>query len=110
MATKRSAAKKNFTPTFFERLSEQAGHVKDKLIEEKNHLAEVAGDTIDSVKEKIHDFRTKKAVAKKRAMATKPTAKPPKKAPAKATKKAVKKTTSKIAKKPVARSSKSKSK
>jgi hypothetical protein len=104
MATKKSAAKKKSAPTFFEKLGERASQVKDKLVEEKNHLVEVAGDTIDAVKEKIHDFRTKKAAPPKRTRAKKPTAKPAKKTPVKAAKKASKKAIAKVAKKPVARS------
>ena|ERR1700712_374120 len=94
-------AKKKAPKTFLEKLSEKAGHMKEDLLAGKDHLVEVAGDAIASVKHSIEDFRAKKTSVKKAAPVKKkvaPKAKTVKKAAAtkpnadkKAAKKAVKK-------------------
>jgi hypothetical protein len=75
--------------TFLEKLSDQAAHVKEELIAGKDHLVEVAGDTIASVKSGIREFKARKArkIAKKAV------------GPKKQVKKRVKKVARKMAKK-----------
>ena len=74
MAAKKSASKKGNSPTLLEKISHQAAYVKDKLIEEKDQVVQVAGETFDALKEKIHDFRTKKGPAAKKGTAQKKSA------------------------------------
>ncbi len=72
--------------TFFEKLGEQAAHVKEELIAGKDHLVEVAGDTIASVKSSIQEYKARKAKTVKKA------------APKKISKRRVKKVASKVTK------------
>lgn len=58
-------ANKKAPKTFLEKLSEKAGNIKEDLLAGKDHLVEVAGDAIASVKHSIEDFRAKKPVRKK---------------------------------------------
>ena len=76
MPAKKAASKKRPT-SLLSKLSEQVGHVKDKLIEEKNHLMHIAGETVDAIKEKVHDLRAAKPVAKKKAAKKKAAKKAP---------------------------------
>ena len=96
MPAKKSAPKKA-SLTLLQKIGEQVSHVKDKLIEEKNHLAHIASETTEAIKEKIHDLRTAKnnkpAPRKKSAKktASQPVRKSVKKTPAKKVKKVVSK-------------------
>ena len=58
-------AKKKKPSTFLEKLSEKASHVKEDLVAGKDHLMEVAGDAVASVKHSIEEFKAKKAATKK---------------------------------------------
>lgn len=51
--------------TFFEKLGDQAAHVKEELVAGKDHLVEFAGDAYDSVKSSIQEFKKRKAKPKK---------------------------------------------
>lgn len=74
MAKTKSAPKKaKQEDTFINKIAGQVGHLAGELAAGKNHLIEMAGDAIESVKSTLHNITTKKkAVPKKRG---KPTAK-----------------------------------
>ncbi len=96
MPAKKSASKKP-SPSLLQKIGKQMSHIKDKLIEEKDHLAHIAIETAEAIKEKVHDLRAakkKKTAPKKRAakkVVRRPVKKAAKKAPAKKVKKAVSK-------------------
>ena len=56
--------------SFFEKLGDQAAHVKEELVLGKDHLVEFAGEAIDSVKSKIQEFKKRKAKPAKKATAS----------------------------------------
>jgi hypothetical protein len=109
MANKKSSKKNTLhEKTIMEKISDGAGHLKDELVAGKDHLMDLAGDAITSVKSTIQKFtKKKKAPAKKApkkvvAKTAKPVVKkvkksaaaakkvlPPKKAATRSTKKAV---------------------
>lgn len=103
MAAKKSASKKAAKKTFMQKIGETASHLKEEIVLGKDHIAEVAGDAIESIKSSIHNITHKKKAAKK----TKPKAKKialkkvkvPVKKVAKAAKKVVAKSAKKAAKK-----------
>ncbi|MEP7257163.1 MAG: hypothetical protein ABI687_02220 [Flavitalea sp.] len=89
MANKKKTSK-TLAPekTLFEKISEQAAHLKDELIAGKDHLVEAAGEKIASVKSTIKEYQArKKAVVKKVAVKKKQVKKTVKKAVKKAAKK-----------------------
>ena len=93
--------------SFLEKVSEQAAHLKEVIVEGKDHVMEAAGGALESIKEKIHEIREhkgKKVAAKKRKTVSKrPVAK---KMPKKVTKKVAKKAVKRVAKKAPKKSAK----
>jgi len=81
------------------KIAGEVGHLAGSIAVGKDHLVEMAGEVIHSVKEKIHDITTKKAAPKKPlSKRAKPIAKRIAKAALK-NKVPVKKTIKKVAKK-----------
>ena len=108
MATKKSTSKKAAKKkTVMEKIGDTASHLKEELVIGKDHLLEMAGSAIDSVKSTIQNITHKKkkpaAKAKKAAApAVKKSikrAKPKPAAPAAKKSAPAKKTTKKVAKK-----------
>ena len=103
MATKKSTAKKKSTEnTMLESIAEKVGHLAGEIAAGKDHLVEMAGDAINSVKATFHHItapNTKKTVLKKSAGKIAPAKKLIKKAAVKLVpvKKAAGKTTKKSA-------------
>jgi len=74
------------------KIAGKAGQLAGSLVKEKNHLVEMAGNAIDSVKEAVHNVTTKEKPLVK---------KPARKVAKKIVKKVVKKAVKKIAKKAI---------
>ena len=96
MANKKKTSTSATIPekTFFEKISEQATHLKEELIAGKDHLVEAAGEKIASVKSSIKEYQARKKAAVKKAAV--------KKIFKKAVKKAAKKVAASPAKKKIA--------
>ncbi|MEO8582421.1 MAG: hypothetical protein ABI415_01420 [Flavitalea sp.] len=69
-STESSAAK-----TLFEKIGEQATHLKEELITGKDHFVEFAGEKIASVKSSIKDFKKRNSKPAKKKAAKKAPAK-----------------------------------
>ncbi len=54
--------------TLLEKVGVQASHIKDEIIEGKDHLIEIAGNAMTSVKSKIQQITHKKKTAKKKSV------------------------------------------
>jgi len=97
MANKKnnSSAKNQHDKTFLEKIGDQASHLKDELIAGKDHLVEIAGEKIASVKSSIQEFKDRKKTPARKSAVKKAAVKraPLKNAAKKATKKVTKKVT-----------------
>lgn len=111
MAKSKKSTSKN-DPGFLAKVSDQVGHLKGVIIEGKDHMMEATGEAVESVREKIHEYRVsldkkadvekKKGTRKKAAVkksAKKMVRKTAKKLAKRSAKKAVKKVVKKVAKK-----------
>ncbi len=97
MATKKASRKNQ---TLLEKVEKKASHIKDEIIDGKDHLIEIAGDAITSIKSKIKQITQKKKAVKRKPIKRTSKKAAPKKAPVKKSKKAtpkkaIKKTTRK---------------
>ncbi len=92
MATKKSSSKKKVPKTIMQKISVTASYLKDEFVSGKDHLVEVAGDAVESIKTSIHKITHTGKVAKKSAMVKAKTA----------VKKPVKKTIKRVAVKKIA--------
>jgi hypothetical protein len=111
MAKSKKSTSKN-DPGFLAKVSDQVGHLKEVIVEGKDHVMEATGGALESVREKIHEYRVsldkkadaekKKGVRKKavdKKSAKKVVRKTAKKLAERSAKKAVKKAVKKVAKK-----------
>ncbi len=71
MANKKSALKSAPEKSILSKIAGQVGHLADEIVVGKDHLMEIAGDAIDSVKEKIHNITTKDKPAPKKPVVNK---------------------------------------
>ncbi len=107
--------------SFLERVSDQVSHLKDVIVEGKDHVLDATGGALESIKGKIHEYRVdldKKAAPKKKKVIRKKVAvknsskklvrKPVKKVAKKAAKKVARKLGKKLTKKAPAKSGKKK--
>ncbi len=92
--------------TFFERLGDQAAHVKEELVAGKDHLVEIAGDAFDSVRTSIQEFKDRKTSVKKARRPKKAVKKAAKTATARAAKPAAKRAASAPKRKPIKKTAK----
>jgi hypothetical protein len=67
MAAKKSSKKSSSKKTFLAKVGDKASHIKDDLIEGKDHLVEFAGEAFESIKEGIHNITKKKKTPKRAA-------------------------------------------
>jgi hypothetical protein len=92
--------------SFLERVSDQVGHLKDVIVEGKDHVLDATGGALESIKGKIHEYRVdldKKTAAKRKKVIRKKAAvkKSSKKLVRTPAKKVVKKAAKKVARKVV---------
>jgi hypothetical protein len=73
MATKKSTPKKKtVNKTFIEKVSDQASHLKEEIIESKDHFVELTEHAVASLKAKIHDLTAPAASNEKKAIKSTP--------------------------------------
>jgi hypothetical protein len=69
MANKKVKLKKAIPEkTMMKKIGDKAAHLKEELIEGKNHLIELAGDAITSVKSTIQELTTKQKLPAKKVI------------------------------------------
>ena len=68
MAKKKSNSKKAEQEPMIEKIAGKLGQMTGELIVAKNHLVDMAGGALVSVKETIHNITTKKKTAAKKAV------------------------------------------
>jgi hypothetical protein len=71
MAKKKISSTKSVPEkSILNKIAGEVGHLAGSIAVGKDHLVEMAGEVIHSVKEKIHDITTKKKAAPKKAVKT----------------------------------------